>query len=366
MSSITEKRDEKDINNGGVVTSETRTPARRRGCLGFLKRWWWLLLIILIIIVLVVVLPVIFVAIPKKIRSTINDATLTVQGISLLNSQSGSASLAINSTIKTGSSTSATIDPFNASFYLEDKPGHTPFMFAQMPKIHSKKTSVVNLTQEITLTDEQAFADFTSWYLMNDTFRVTVDGWTHVHVSGVPKTKVHFQKTVNLTGLNSFKGVNVTSSSLGGDALGDNFFAFADIPNPSVLTVDIGNASFATLLNTTQVGVSFIDDLILFPGTNNVSIRSEINQTIVLGAVLQEPLCNTGILPLTLLGQNISNNGQELNYFEQAFRAIPLTVDVDVAADIDPLLALAGSNLTLTCANAPELTSLLGSLLGSL
>lgn len=70
-----------------------------------------------------------------------------------------------------------------------------------MPQVHSSKVSVVNTSQEITIANQKAFADYNSWYLLNDTFRVTIDGWTHVHVSGLPSTKVHFVKTVNLTGL---------------------------------------------------------------------------------------------------------------------------------------------------------------------
>lgn len=142
----------------------------------------------------------IFVALPKIVRHNINEAKLTIQGIAVTNTQSGDYLMAINSTVTTSSSQKATIKSFNASLYLEDKLPHTPFAFVEMPELTSKKTIPVNISQPTTIFDETAFADFVSWYLLNDTFLVTVDGWTHVQVGKLPKVKVHFQKTVNLTG----------------------------------------------------------------------------------------------------------------------------------------------------------------------
>jgi len=283
-----------------------------------------------------VVLPIIFVAAPKIVRNQINNAKLTVQGMAVTSTQTDSVHVSINSTITSSSSHSATIDGFNASLYLEDKLPHTPFLFLQMPQIHSHKVSTVNVSQTVTNFDEQAFADYNSWYLLNDTFRVTIDGWTHVHVSGLPSTKVHFQKTVNLTGLNSFTGVNITSSkvSLTRDAQGDNFHGFITIPNPSVLTVDIGNISFTNFFNNSAIGTAFIDKMLLVPGSNNFSIRANISQAPVISALESQPFCTTGVLPLSFIGDNITNFGQELPYFEQAFRSNKLSLDLNAGADL--------------------------------
>jgi len=323
------------------VAAAPVTPRRRTrsGCLGCTRKYWWLHLIVFVVILLVVLLPIIFVLVPKIIRDDVNKSTLTVQGIHVTNTRTKTAEIAINSTITTSSSRSATIEAFNASLYLTDKLPHTPFVTIEMPEVHSSKVSTLNTTQNVTITDEQAFADYNSWYLLNESFSVTVDGWTHVKVSGLPSVKVHFLKTVNLTGLNAFAGLNLTSSnvSLVPDAQGDNFHGTITIPNPSVLTVDIGNTSFVnTLLNTT-IGMAFIDALFLVPGDNNLSIRAAINETPVLDTVLSQPYCNTGILPLTFVGQNITNFGQELPYFEQGFRANVLELDLNVAVDLEAL-----------------------------
>lgn len=348
MSSITEKEtgvqaERTDSTNTTEQNANQADPKpthrKRAACLAWSRRFWWLILLILIIVALIIVLPIIYVAVPNIIRSSINSSKLTIQGINVLNTQSSSLQFEINSTIHTSSSYSATVDAFNASFYLEDKLPHTPFTYAEIPKIHVSKTAAINVTQEVQVWNEEAFADFTSWFMLNDTFRVTVDGWTSVHVSGLPSTRVNFKKTVNLTGLNRFEGLNVTQSrvTLLPDSQGDNFFGYITLPNPSVFNVDIGNTSFITLLNTTSIGQSFIDNMFLHPGPNNLSIRANISQLPIIEAVSSEPYCNTGFLPLTFIGENITNSGQELGYFEPAFRENVLELSIDVAADLKPL-----------------------------
>lgn len=98
-----------------------------------------------------------------------------------------------------------------------------------------------------------------------------------------------------------------------------------------------GNTTFTNFLNSTAIGQAFIDNLVLVPGDNNVSIRANVSQLPILEAVMSEPFCNTGVLPLSFIGQNVTNNGQELTYFEQAFRANNLTTNVNVGADLDQI-----------------------------
>jgi len=303
--------------------------------------------IIIAIIILIVVLCVIFVAVPKMIQDQVNNSLLTVQEVSATQTLATTLLFGVNSTVMTNSSTKATIDSFNASLSLTDKVPSVPFVYITMPQLHTQKVSTINISQELTIYDEQAFADYNSWYLLNDSFRVTVSGETHVHVKGLPSYKIHFQKTVNLTGLNSFANLNITSSAVSflADSQGDDFHGFLNIPNPSGLTFDVGNASFINMFNGTQIGTSNIDNLFLVPGNNNVSIRANVSQGDILSDVLSQPYCNTGILPISFVGTTIFNNGSELAYFEQAFRSNVLTLDLNIAADLAPL------GINVTCSN---------------
>jgi len=295
-----------------------------------------LILLILIVVILVVVLPVFLVALPKMIQDKINESELSIDSLSVTQTQTNSVYTEINSTIKSSSSIHATIDGFNASLYLEDKLPHTPFAFIQMPETTAQPVTLVSIKQTLQITNMEAYTDYNTWFMLNDTFRMTVSGETYVRVKGLKAQRVDFLKTVTLKGLNGFSGLEITSShtSLLPDARGDNFKGFINIPNPTILTVEIGNTTFKNLLNGTQIGTSYIDNMFLYPGNNNLSMRANISQVPIIDAVTTEPYCHTGIIPLVMVGQSAINNGQELGYFEEGLVENKLTLPVNAGANI--------------------------------
>jgi len=331
----------------GAGGSKEAVKSKRSTCWAFFKRFWWAFLILGLVAILLIIIIIIYAIIPKVAQSKLNDAVLTIEGLRVTQTQTNSVYTEINSTISSNSGISANFDGFNASLYLEDKQPQTPFAYLQMPATTAGSAVAVNVSQLLNIYDAQAYADYNTWYLLNETFRMTITGTTKVHIGSLPAYNVNFAKTVNVTGLNAFKGLNITSSSVSGtpDAQGDNFHGFVTIPNPSVLTVDIGNTTFAQVFNGTNVGFSYIDNLFLYPGMNNFSIRANISQVPILEAVLSEPYCaNGGILPMEFIGTSVVNNGQHLPYFEAGFKQNVQQLQLDVGADLK-----AGLGITVSC-----------------
>lgn len=322
-----------------VENSHVGEKPRRGGCGRFLRKFWWAILIILAICALVIILPLVLVGFPRIIQDKVNSSTLHIDGISLTHTETDTALIQINSTVSSSNAIHATIDAFTAQMYLEDKLPHTPFASLQMPETKTG-LAIVNLTQTINGTQLQPFIDFNSWYLWNESFPVTVEGETYVHVKGLKATKVTFKKTITLQGINGFKGLKVTSANitLEPDAQGDNFHGFADIPNVSILTLDIGNATFANYFNKTNIGTLYIDDMFIVPGINNVSLRANISQAPVLTALSTPPYCSTGILPFDLMGESVVNNGQQIPYFAGALALHAQSTSINVGAALEQTL----------------------------
>ncbi|KAG7138666.1 hypothetical protein HYQ45_004261 [Verticillium longisporum] len=166
-----------------------------------------------------------------------------------------------------------------------------------------------------------------------DHAELTVDGIIVTKTEEDKKYGVTFKKTMELTGLNHFKGLAVTSNrvNITHDDNGDNFFGWVDVPNPSVFTIEIGNASFHTYYNSSNIGTAFLDDLFLYPGINNVSMRANISTAPVVRAMGSEPSCDTGIVDFQLGGRDVFNNGENLAYFGDALSASNLTVPIELA-----------------------------------
>jgi len=311
-------------------------------------RFWWAYLIAFVCIAVLVVCLIIFVAVPKIAQNKVNGAELEIDSIVASNTQEGNFTMSVNSTIRLSSHTDATIDGFEGVMYLEDYEPHVPFARLNFPETTGEKLQVVNISQFTPITDVEAFTRFNTWLLLNESIRVTVEGDTKVRVKGISRAYgINFKKIVTLQGLQNFKGTHLpfSSVSLQPDENGDNFHGIVEIPNRSVVTFEIGNASFTTYLLGANVGMSYIDNLTLRPGLNNFTMHANISQANTLNALQTKPYCeNGGLLPFELTGKDVINNGQHLKYYSDALGVANQTVDIPVGFDLQR-----DHNLTFPC-----------------
>lgn len=309
---------------------------KRGAFMTFCRKWWWALLIVFAIGALVIILPLVLVGFPRIIQDKVNHSTLSIDGISVTNTKSNTVLVSINSSVSSSNSIPAVVDGFDARMYLEDKLPHTSIMTLKMPETRTG-LALVNVSQEITGANLQPFIDFNSWYLWNSSLLVTIEGETLVHVKGLKAAKVTFKKTVELKGINGFKGLEVTKANITlGE--GNNFHGFANIPNPSILTFEVGNATFGNYFNNSKIGTLYIDDMFIRPGINNVSVRATIEQAPVLTALTMQPYCKNGVLPFELIGESVVNHGEKLEYFEEALSLYAQKTEIGVGAALKETL----------------------------
>jgi hypothetical protein len=319
---------------------------KKRGCANHCKRFWWIYLIVSIAVILLVVLLIIFVAVPKIAQHKVNESDLEIDSIVISQTHPNSYQLTVNSTIKTDGSISAKIDGFEASMYLEDTEDQTPFTTINFPKTTAAKEQHVSVSQHIDISNLAAFTQFNTWLLANETLRLTVTGDTHVHVKGLSKAYgVNYKKTVELKGLNNFAGLNVTAAQINPLATSNNFRGFVDIPNPSVLTIEIGDTTFFNYLDGRDIGTVYMDDLILRPGINNISIHADISQAPVLTKIVQRPFCESGLIDFQMQGKNVTDSdGAEVTYFSHALASANQTVTINIGQ------ALRAASVPVRCA----------------
>jgi hypothetical protein len=99
------------------------------------------------------------------------------------------------------------------------------------------------------------------------------------------------------------------------------------------------------MLNGEDIGTVYMDNLILYPGINNVSIYADVSQGPVLQAMTTPPYCENGTIPFQMQGENVTRNGEELQYFAGALRQLTQTVDIPLGE------AFARNGLELGCLN---------------
>ncbi|OTB07603.1 hypothetical protein M426DRAFT_241027 [Hypoxylon sp. CI-4A] len=265
----------------------------------------------------------------------LDQATLTIDGIVITDVQTNSLHMAINSTIMTDGSAHATIDGFEGTMYLADVDPPLAFAKINFPETTSDSIQTVNISQQIPVFDLRAFTTFNENLIKQESVNVLVKGDTHIHVRGISRAYgVTFSKTVSLTGLNSFKGLIVTDPHVNINPT-DNFNATVYIPNPSVITLEVGNTTFHTYFNNTEVGTSYIMNMVLYPGSNSFFIWADTNQTAVLAGLTQRPWCERdGTLTFELAGRTVMNHGQPIPYLADALGATNSSADIPIGQAI--------------------------------
>ncbi|OTA69025.1 hypothetical protein K449DRAFT_396401 [Hypoxylon sp. EC38] len=345
------------------VTQDKRTGGKSSR--GHCRRFWWIYVIVVIAIAAAIIVPCVctdifsrlLVAVPRMAQQKLNEATLSIDGIVITNVETNSLNMAINSTITTDGSTHATIDGFEGTMYLVDT--DTPLEFAKInfPETTSDALQTVNVSQEIPISNLGAFTTFNEDLMQKVIVYVAVKGDTHVHVSGISRAYgVAFSKTVPIQGLNGFQGLSVSNPHVS-TAQVNNFNATAHIPNPSLLGLDVvheskkrtrkanidaqGNVTFHTYFNGSDIGTSYILNMVLHPGPNDFFIWADINQTAIINGLTKRPWCErNGTLTIQLSGKEVTNNGQPIPYFANALAATNVSVDIPIGQAIQNDLGL--------------------------
>jgi hypothetical protein len=306
------------------------------------RKFWWCDLLVIAIIVLVIVLPIIYVAIPKKAQRDINASTLEVVSQEVLDTEADQFHLKIKSIARSGSSFHPTIEAFQAGLSLE---GQEPFLFLNIPEVKSEAETEINIEQDTPIVNLDSFKNYTKTSISSETFTVLLSGKTKIRQSGLSAISVNYDKRVEMKGLNKLHGLNITNIRIlfGSDSVlpdGSNMIGNAIIPNPSVMTLDLGNVTVNLAIDGQAIGTAVLPNLILRPGENNSTMTSKLDQLEVISMITTK--YNDGVIPLQITGNSCVRNGQHLEYFEEALKSNVITLDLDAG----PALREIGLNIT--------------------
>ncbi|KAH9879311.1 hypothetical protein J1614_002750 [Plenodomus biglobosus] len=331
---------------GGVMNT-LYPPGPRPGAKGRMKnhcrKFWWCDCLVLVVVVLVIVLPIIYVGIPNKAQRELNASTLEVTAQEVTNPSPEGVHLKIDTVVRSGSSYHPTIDPFRASLSLK---GQTPFLFIDVPEAKSEKETYITIDQDINFASNDSFSQYTKAVLAAESFEVYMDGETKLKLSGLPKMSVDYNKVITMKGLNKLAGLNITDVRIlsGRDEIlsdGSNLVGNVFIPNPSVMTLDLGNVTMNLAVDGRAIGYSLIPNLILKPGDNVLPMQSRVDQLTILGLV--QSTYKNAILPIEIVGNSsIGSNGQHLTYYEDAIKSNTILLELNIAS------ALAGIGINIT------------------
>jgi len=349
MDGKTETVTHDEVHNGvtpkkGGIMNTLYPPGPKPGAVPRVKnhcrKFWWCDLLVAAIIILIIVLPIVYVGIPNIAQKSINESSLEVTAQEVTNPRPDEIYLKLTSVAKSDSAFHPTLDSFEAELALE---GKEPFLAIQIPKAKTDKEFTIQVEQDVKILDVERFTEYTMTALGTQEFEVKLNGKTKLKLNGLDKIDVDYKKTVKMTGLNKLAGLKISDLQvLVGDKKledGSNLLAKAFIPNPSVMTLTLGNVTLNLAVDGEKIGESRIYDLVLRPGDNNVDLESTVEQSKLLGLISSK--YKDYIIPLEINGNSTIYNGKNLVYFEKALQSNKIELDLDIG---DAIKCLTGGD----------------------
>ncbi|KAL8875591.1 MAG: hypothetical protein Q9198_006072, partial [Flavoplaca austrocitrina] len=206
------------------VTSEGRKQSFGAKLKAHFKRFWWLHLILFIASILIIVLCMyvyllipsrtfprmelkpthntdsyhsVYVAFPRIAQNGINDSTLEIESLTLSNPNPNSFHLQQTAKLTNHNRYHPRLDAFNASLSVggaENK----PYAYIELPAVHATETTYTNIDQEVQITDMDAFIDYNTQLLTQESVDLVVKGRTKLHEGRLPATTVDYEKTITM------------------------------------------------------------------------------------------------------------------------------------------------------------------------
>jgi hypothetical protein len=313
------KDDDEQIEVAARTPEDSLRPGRRQKFKRHCARWWWLHLLTFCVLFLLIALLLVYVAMPKIAQHGVNESYIEFTEIDFMDPSPTSMLLTQKGILHSPSIYTPTLDAFNASLatVINGTIGE-PFVTIPMPQIHAlHPTSTFTLTNTVTYTNLTSLGQYVVAMLTSENVTSALSGKTKLHEGALPVVNVNYNTQSTYKALNGLQDLNVTDARINISAPTDepNFSAITYIPNPSVLTVAMGNVTLS--LSTEKEGIvgnATILNMTIKPGANNFPMTATINETLVLSSMN----ATTGFVDMIITGTASVYNGQHLTYYEKA------------------------------------------------
>lgn len=138
--------------------------------------------------------------------------------------------------------------------------------------------------------------------------------------------------------LDSFTAFSISNSTilLPASSDGTNFIGNATLPNPSVLTIEIGTIILDIYSGKLLIGNATLEGLTLKPGNNTNPIRGVLDLKKIISNLgeSQASALMTGSIALTTITRSVLWNGTEVPYYTKVMQKLTLTANVGLVSTL--------------------------------
>ncbi|KAL4966341.1 DUF3712 domain-containing protein [Aspergillus stella-maris] len=317
---------------------------------------FWCCYVFWSVIFLAIFLPIFFlVVIPAIAQLVVNKSTLLLVNAQILEPRPDSILLTLEAALDLPIALPVRIEPLLLSIYDHQAEGNDTIFKSTIDGAIIDGNTTLGIQNVNTPLNVPLWTNYVHSVVFEPHAPLPVKGETNAFL-GILKSHVKVDKDIHQNTLNKFEGFSITDPKLllTPNENGSNLVANATLPNPSVMTLQIGTTLLDLKSDNYTLGNATLDDLMLYPGNNTVPVNGNIDLDYLidnLGGILatQGDALSKGFLRLEAIGRSVEWNGEEVPYYTEAMKALTLTADVALGAlvinTLDGVLKPNGTNI---------------------
>ncbi|KAF7183961.1 hypothetical protein CNMCM7691_004451 [Aspergillus felis] len=305
-----------------------------------MRRHWarfWCCYMFFSIIFLAIMLPVFFLVIlPAVSQRVVNNSDLVLVDANVMQPRPDSVILTMQSALKLPIGLPVRIDPITLDLFNRDEPGNGTWAKLYLNGTTISGNTTLGVTNQFTPLNADQWAKYVRSVVFEEHAPLSLKGTTMSYL-GKLKSRVTMDKTIKQNTLNGFAGFSIEGSQLllPAEPDGTNLIANATLPNPSVMTLEIGTTVLDLKSGDLVIGNATIDNLVLRPGNHSNPVRGKLDLGTVLknlGPVLQsqKDSLRNGYLTLDTVAKSIVYDGVEVPYYTNVMKDLTLSAKVPI------------------------------------
>jgi hypothetical protein len=340
-----------DPRNGGAFEAKQPTttylesapyqqqrPSCGRRFLNHYKKYWWAHLLNTCVVTIVSTMILTYVAFPAIAQAGVDKSTLNLTEMILNSPTPNSVVVSQKGILHNYTPFVPHLDAMNVSLFLEDtEPNIKPFAQIEMAAVKSGKQTPVSIqNQTMRIIDMEQFIRYSGLTMAAKQFRLALRGKTKLK-QGALHTMVNYNEVLTLKGLNNLDGFQMKGFKILAlpNCDGANMVGWVEIPNPTIMTIEMGNVTQQLSIDGTPVGTALMPNLTLKPGNHTYKMYSNTNQTLVLDFLEKKySKCCQNQVPVDAVGNSSIYNGQHIHYYEVPLQSQKLRTTLTLTEDV--------------------------------
>ncbi|KAL4895635.1 hypothetical protein BDV59DRAFT_211275 [Aspergillus ambiguus] len=326
-----ESQDASSKAGDGLVASGKRQRIRRHW-----KRFWFCYTIGGIVF-LAIFLPIFFTIIFQAIcQHVIDSASLLLVDASIMQPKPDSVVLTIQTALNLPISLPVRLDSNTLNLFNRDQPGNSTYVkvYSDGQVIHGNTS--VGVQNQFTPLNLDPWTYYLRSVMFSPHAPLSAYGETNVHL-GKLKSHIKIDKDLPQNTLNSFSGFSIDDPQLILPPRDDgiNLISNAILPNPSVMTIEIGTITLDLKSADLTVGNATLENLTLTPGNNSIPLEGVVDFSTILHNI--KPILQTqgknirqGYLTLDAVGRSVVYDGTEIPYYTELMQSLTLPANVPI------------------------------------